>query len=183
MSEHTTPDGSRRIDAEPTDRLPAASHGRLRWGAYLIAVAGAMFVVHGIGMLYRAYFGSGFELGVHTLGGVTRGELAVTNPELLSYVDHLHVNVAALMIALGLAVIALAWYGIRSGQRWAWATAIGAPVVFLAFSLSVHQTVAFSFDAVLHLGPAGVGVPIFLAGIVLAHQGLRDAAGSPSGGA
>lgn len=30
MSEHTTPDGSRRIDGEPADRLPAHVHGRLR---------------------------------------------------------------------------------------------------------------------------------------------------------
>jgi hypothetical protein len=120
MSGRTTEAGEQsRETTHDSGRSPAASIRTLRWGANLIAVAGLMFVANGLAMLYRAFFSSGFELGVHALGGVTRAELAGTNHELFHYVNHLHVNVAGLMVAAGIAMIALARYGIGRGHRWA----------------------------------------------------------------
>lgn len=163
---------SRNALADPTS-VPADANRPLRWGAYLIAVSGVGFVLNAIAILFRVYFDPGFEAGVETLGGTTRAELATTNPEVVHYIDHLHVNVAGLMGAAGIAMVVLAWYGIRRGQRWAWATAIAIPTVFLAHSLPVHQTAGFSFDAIAHLGPGLVWVPALVVGALLAYRGLR----------
>lgn len=147
----------------------------LRWGAALLVIAGIGFVANGVAMLYRARFSAGFEAGVHSLGGVTRAELATGNPALVHYLDHLHVNVAGLLVAVGIAVIALAWFGVRRGERWAWGTAIGVPTVFLAHSLPVHGNAGFSFDALAHLGPGLVWLPALLVGGLLSYAGLRSA--------
>lgn len=173
MSQPTTADGEQNSEAmiEVTS-LPADSHRELRWGAYLIALSGIGVIGNGLAMLYRAFYSSGFEAGVDSLGGVTRAELATANHELFHYITHLHVNVAGLMVALGIGMVALAWYGVRQGQRWAWATVITLPVVFLVHSLPIHQTADFSFDALLHLGPGAVWLPALIAGAVLAYRGL-----------
>lgn len=131
-----------------------------------------MFVVHAVGFLYRTYYTSGFELGVGELDGVTATELAVTHPEVASYVEHLHVSFAGLMIAVGIGIIALAWYGVRRGRRWALATSLFVPLVFVTFTLPIHQTVHFDFHSLLHLGPAAVGLPVLVAGGVLAYRGM-----------
>lgn len=99
-------------------------------------------------------------------------ELAANNHEVAHYIIHLHVNVAGVMVALGIGMIALAWYGIRRDQRWGWATAIALPVVFLALSLPIHQTAEFSF-ALLHLGPGIIWLPALIIGAVLAYRGLQ----------
>lgn len=175
MSEATTTEGEPRskVRANST-HLPADTSRSLRWGAYLIATAGIGFIVNALAMLYRVFFDPGFEAGVDALGGMTRAELAATNHEVVHYIDHLHVNVAGLMGAAGIAMIALAWYGVRRGQQWAWATAIAIPVVFLVQSLPIHQTASFSFDALTHLGPGLVWLPALLVGAGLAYHGLRS---------
>ena len=174
MSEHT-----RTVsETEPrsTERTPRndESDARLRWGVHLITVAGLAYVVHGIGFIYRTYFTDGFELGVDELDGWTAADLAATHPEVASYIAHVHVSFAGLMIAVGVGLVALARYGIRRGHRWAWATALGIPLLFGAFTIPVHGSVHFDFDLLLHLGPAGVGLVILLVGGVLAHYGLRS---------
>lgn len=179
MGDQTTANDERyRTDAIGSESLPADADRRLRWGAYLIATAGLMFVLHGIGFIYRTYYTSGFELGVDELDGVTATELAATHPEVASYIAHVHVSFAGLMIAVGLGIVALAWYGIRRGDGWALATALGVPLVFAAFSLPVHQTVHFEFDFLLHLGPAALGLPILIGGGVLAYRGMRSGSSS-----
>lgn len=160
-------------ESSATDRPSAGANAKLRWGSHLIGVAGVLTFAYGVLFLYRTYFTEEFEAGVETLGGVTRPELAASHPEVLSYINHLHVNLAALFLAVGIALVVLAWYGIRRGERWAWTTSIVLPVVFFAFSLPVHQTVEFDFHTLLHMGPAGIGAPVLIAGIVLAHRGLR----------
>lgn len=177
----TEPEPSTEPVSDST-HYPADTNRSLRWGAYLIAVSGIGLIVNGVAMLYRVFYSAGFEAGVDTLGGVTKAELAATNYELLHYINHLHVNVAGLMMAVGIGVVALAWYGVRRGQKWAWATAIALPVVFLAHSLPVHQTAGFSFDAVLHLGPGAVWLPALIAGAVVAYRGLHAVDRSPGEG-
>ena len=130
-------------------------------------------------MLYRVFYSAGFEAGAGALGGLTRAELAARNHELAHYVEHLHVNVAGLMVALGLAVGASAWFGVRRGQRWAWASAVAAPLVFLAHSVPVHSGAGFSYDALSHLGPGLIWLPALLVGAALSHLGLRTAERPP----
>lgn len=181
MSGQTTADVDPSTDAVTRAAEPQSSaDGTLRWGAYLIAISGIGFVANGVAMLYRVFYSTGFEAGVDALGGVTRAELASTNPELLHYVDHLHVNVAGLMVAAGLGVIALAWFGVRRGRRWALATSIAVPLVFLAHSLPIHRTAHFSFDALVHLGPGALWLPALVAGAILSYHGLRSVDSGPA---
>lgn len=166
----------------PTHATEATTRNQgpsLRWGAGLIAAAGALSIASGASTLYRSIADPGFEPGVGTLGGVSSHELAQTNPEVLEYITHLHVNFAGLAIAMGLAVVALAWYGIREGQRWAWTTALVLPTVFLAHSVPVHLTAGFSFHTLVHLGPLLVVVALLAAGGLLAHRGLASQGGRP----
>lgn len=178
MAQVTDTDGDSSDDVL-TDRArqPAAGDRSLKWGSYLLALSGVGLVANALAMLYRAIFDPAFEAGVHTLGGATRADLVETNPAVVHYIDHLHVNVAGLLAAAGIAVVALAWFGVRRGQRWALGTAVTIPVVFLAHSIPVHQTAGFSFDALTHLGPGLVWLPAVLAGAILAARGLRSVDG------
>lgn len=178
MSQPTVDDertGDAMVDSAA---LPADSVRTLRWGAYLIALSGIGVIGNGFAMLYRAFYSAGFEAGVDSLGGVTRADLAGTNHELLDYITHLHVNVAGLLIALGIGMVALAWFGVRRGQRWAWGTVISLPAVFLLHSLPIHETADFSFDALVHLGPGLVWLPALVVGAILALLGLKSVEGA-----
>lgn len=172
MSQPTTTE--HESNTERTTESTADTGRTLRWGAYLLAFSGLGFVSNGLAMLYRVFYTPGFEAGVETLGGVSYAELAETNHELAHYVAHLHVNVAGLMVAAGVAMAALAWFGVRHGERWALATTVAVPVVFLAHSLPVHGTAGFTYDALLHLGPGLVWLPALVVGAALAFLGLRD---------
>lgn len=145
----------------------------LRNGALLMAVAGLAFVGYGIAFLYRTFFGTGFELGVATLGGVTRADLAASNPELLHYINHLHVAVSGLLIAAGIGVMALAWYGVQQRLWWAWTTAVAIPVVALAIALPMHYLDLFGHDWVVHLGPIYLATVVFVVGAALAALAMR----------
>ncbi len=172
MSEQTITDGERHRTQE-LDGGYGTTNRSLRWGAGLIVIAGIGFLTNGFAMLYRAFVSGGFEPGVGPLGGVTGAELAATNHELYHYVQHLHVNVAALLVAVGIGVIVLAWFGIRRGRRWALGTTVAMTGVFVALSMGVHGSVPFSFDTLVHLGPGLVWLPALVVGVVLSSLGLR----------
>lgn len=138
-----------------------------------MALAGVAFVGYGLVFLVLALIGSGFELGVHMLDGLTRAELAGTNPEAVYYITHLHVALAGFIIATGIAVAALAWYGVRTGQLWALATAITAAVVALALALPMHYLGGFAHNWVTHLGPIYLAILVFVVGAVLAFLSIR----------
>ncbi len=150
-------------------QVESGSH--LRNGAVLMALAGVAFIGYGVVFLVLNFVGSGFELGVSTLDGMTTAEL---NPTVAYYISHLHVATAAFIISTGIAVAALSWYGVRQRLTWAWATAIVAAVVGLALALPMHWTGdAFSHDWVTHLGPIYLATIVFVVGAVLAFRGLQ----------
>lgn len=146
----------------------------VRRGALLMALAGVAFIGYGVVFLARTFFGSGFELGVATLNGVTRADLNAIDPAIVHYINHLHVATAAFIIATGIAIAALAWYGVRSGQVWAWATAVVAAVVGLALALPMHYADLFTHNWVTHLGPVYLATIVFVVGAGLAYRGLRS---------
>lgn len=154
---------------QPTESTEREIHheGSLRIGSLLMALAGVAFVGYGVAFLWRNFFGSGFELGVGTIGGFTRAELAAQYPEIVSYISHLHVAVAGFIIATGIAVAALAWYGVRGGMLWAWATAVVAAVVGLAIALPMHYVDLFAHDWVSHLAPIYLATLVFVLGAAL----------------
>ncbi|WP_433633133.1 hypothetical protein [Halomicrococcus sp. NG-SE-24] len=145
-----------------------------RFGSLLMALAGVAFIGYGVVFLARTFFGTGFELGVATLNGVTRAELNAIDPAVVHYIDHLHVATAAFIISTGIAVVALAWYGVRSGLLWAWAAAVVAAVVGLGLALPMHYMDLFSHNWMTHLGPIYLATIVFVVGAALAYRGLQS---------
>ena len=157
------------VEAERGEQVQFES--LLRNGAVLMALAGIAFVGYGIAFLVLNFVGSGFELGVSTLSGLTSADL---EPTVAYYISHLHVATAAFIISTGIAVAALSWFGVRQRLTWAWATAIVSAVVGLALALPMHWTAnAFSHDWVTHLGPIYLATAVFLVGVVLSYRGLQ----------
>lgn len=136
-------------------------------GALTMVAGAALFLLYAIVFFFRAFSGAGFELGVATLNGVTPQQLDQLNPAVMGYITHLHVATAGFIAATAIAVIGLAWFGVRAGAWWAWITAVIAPVVGLAVALPLHYTGSFELDWVSHLGPIYVGTLIFVAGALM----------------
>lgn len=149
-----------------------ALDSKLRNGSLLMTLAGVAFVGYGVVFLAMNFLGSGFELGVSTLGGLTKADL---DPTVAYYISHLHVATAAFIISTGIAVAALSWYGVRQRLTWAWATAVVTAVVGLAIALPMHYTAdAFAHDWLTHLGPIYLATVVFVVGVVMAYQGMQE---------
>lgn len=151
----------------------AADDVDLKKGSLLMALAGVAFVGYGLVFLVWNFTGGGFELGVDTINGVTRAELNQFEPALVHYIGHLHVATAAFIIATGIAVSGLAWFGVRRGITWAWTTAVAAPVVGLAGALPMHYGDLFTYDWMTHLGPIYLATLVFVAGALIALRALK----------
>lgn len=119
-------------------------------GANVVALAGVGLVGYGIMFLIRNFNGF-IELGLtpEHVGG-TPEQIQAFSPHLYNYISHLQVAVAGFIIALGVAVIALAWFGIRNGERWAMWTAFITPVIGVAIALPLHFT--YGIGTLGHLG-------------------------------
>src|SRR6266542_2193611 len=145
----------------------------LRNGAGLMVFGALIFLVYAVVFFFRAFTSSGFEIGVETLNGVTPQQLDGLNPAIMGYITHLHVAVAGFIAATAIAVIGLAWYGVRAGAWWALITAVISPVVGLAVALPGHYMGTFELDWVGHLGAIYLGTLIFVVGALMALVGLR----------
>lgn len=157
------------ITSEQEEQIELGS--QLRNGSLLMALAGVGFIGYGVVFLILNFVGSGFEIGVSSLAGMTKADL---DPTVAYYISHLHVATAAFIISTGIAVTALSWYGVRQRLTWAWATAVVSAVVGLALALPMHYTAdAFAHNWVTHLGPIYLATIIFIVGVILAYQGLR----------
>ena len=147
----------------------------LRNGASLMVLGALIFLAYAVAFLIRALAGSGFELGVDTLNGVTPQQLDALNPAIMGYITHVHVAIAGFIAATAIAVAGLAWYGVRGGLWWAWILAVIVPAVALAVSLPMHYMGHFNYNWVSHLGPIYLGTIIYVVGAVLALAGLTRA--------
>jgi hypothetical protein len=79
--------------------------------------------------------------------------------------------VGALIIALGIAVMALAWFGVRRGLRWAVWTAFAAPASAFALMLPIHHV-----HGVATLGHVGPGYVAMFA--LTENQGISKGTGT-----
>ena len=93
------------------------------------------------------------------------------SPSLYDYIGHLHVAVSGFIAAAGLATAALAWYGVRRGQLWAWVAAVATPVLGLAVALPAHYP--NDFDTLGHLGLIYADTLLFVVGALVALGALR----------
>jgi hypothetical protein len=153
------------------ERQPIAGTSRLGLGAALVALSGIGLVGYGMMFLVRNFTGF-IELGLTPkhVGG-TPGQIRGFSPDLYEYISHLQVAVSGFIMALGVAVIALAWYGIRNGERWALLTAFLSPVIAVAVALPLHFP--YGIGTLGHLGLIYLDALILLVGTVLAYVGLR----------
>ena len=140
-------------------------------GAKVVALAGIGLI--GYGILFLMWnFTNFIEIGLtpdHV--GNTPEQIAAFNPQLYDYISHVQVALGGLIIALGVAVVALAWFGIRTGQKWALWTAFLAPVIALVISLPLHYI--YGLDTLGHLGPIYLDVIILIAGTAMSYNALK----------
>ena len=156
-----------------TRTAPAArtDDARLRLGSSIMAVAGLGFVGYGVLFFVRNFTDSFLELGIgREQVDVGKSEIEQFSPDLLHYISHLHIAVSGFIAAAGIAVAALAWYGVRRGERWAWVTAVVVPVLGLAVALPAHYP--WGFDTIGHLGLIYADTVLFVVGAALAYLAL-----------
>ncbi len=141
-------------------------------GPTLVAVAGLGLVGYGVMFLVRNFTGF-IELGLTpALVGATPDQIRAFSPDLYEYISHLQVAVSAFIIALGVAVISLAWYGIRAGHKWALWTAFLAPVIGVAIALPLHFV--YGIGTIGHLGLIYLDAAILLVGTVVSYNALKS---------
>ena len=136
-----------------------------------MAIAGIGFV--GYGVLFFVQNFTGFlELGIsHAEVDVGKAEIEAFSPSLTHYLSHLHIALVGSIAAVGIAVAALAWFGVRRGELWAWVTAVVVPVFFLAVALPAPYP--YNLDTAGHLGLIYADVVLFAVGAVLALAALQ----------
>ena len=140
-------------------------------GAKVVALAGIGLIGYGMLILIQSFTGF-IELGLTPdLVGSTPQQIAAFSPQLYDYISHVQVALGGLIIALGVAVVALAWFGIRTGQKWALWTAFIAPVIALIISLPLHYI--YGLDTLGHLGPIYLDVVILIVGTAMSYNALK----------
>jgi hypothetical protein len=149
----------------------ASSDARLRTGSAMMALAGLGFVGYALIFFIRNFTDSFLELGIGPEQvPVGKTEIEAFSPDLLHYISHLHIAVSAFIGAAGIAVVGLAWFGVRRGEWWAWVTAVITPVFGLAVALPAHYP--WGFATIGHLGLIYVDTLLFVVGAVIAYLAL-----------
>jgi hypothetical protein len=137
-----------------------------------MALAGIGFIGYGVIFFILNFSDKFLELGIGSdQVDASRDEIEAFSPDLFHYVSHLHIALSGFIAAAGIAVAALAWYGVRRGLVWAWVTAVIVPVFALAVALPAHYP--WGFDTIGHLGLIYLATVIFVIGALVALPGLR----------
>ena len=136
-----------------------------------MAIAGLGFVGYAALFIARTFSSQLLELGIGQKEvDVTGPQIKSFSPSLHHYLFHLQLGAGGFIAATGVAVAALSWFGVRRGERWAFNTAVLAPVVGLAIALPAHYP--YHFDTFGHLGLIYAATVLFLVGAALAGQSL-----------
>jgi hypothetical protein len=140
-------------------------------GAKVVTLAGIGLIGYGILFLVQNFTGF-IEIGLTpALVGTTPEQIIAFSPQLYDYISHVQVALGGLIIALGVAVVALAWFGIRMGQKWALWTAFVSPVIALVISLPLHYV--YGLNTLGHLGPIYLDVVILIVGTLISYNALK----------
>ena len=134
-------------------------------GTWMVIVAGIALVMYGLFFVVRNFTGF-IELGLTPahVGG-TPAEIRAFSPRLYNYISHLQVAVAGFIVAIGVAVISLAWNGMRVREPWAAKTVLTVVLVAVAITLPLHYV--YGLATLGHLGSLYVDVVLLVAGSVL----------------
>ena len=148
----------------------------LKAGVWLMTLGAVAFIGYAVIFFVRNFTDSFLELGIGAEQvSVGKTEIEAFSPSLFDYIGHLHIAVSGFIAATGLAVAALAWFGVRCGYLWAWAAAVAAPVLGLAVALPAHYP--YGFDTVGHLGLIYLATAIFVVGALLSGKALLEERG------
>lgn len=157
-----------------TARSAALDSPQLKLGTGLMALAGIGFIGYAVIFFVRNFTGAFLELGIGSEQvDVGRAEIEAFSVDLYHYIGHLHIAVSGFIAAVGLATAALAWFGVRRGEWWAYVTAVATPVLGLAVALPAHYP--YGFDTLGHLGLIYLATAIFVVGAGLALRPLLAA--------
>lgn len=139
-----------------------------------MALAGLGFVAYA-GIFFAMNFTDSFlELGIGPEQvDVSREEIREFSPDLYHYISHVQIAAGGFIAAVGLAVTALSWFGVRAAQGWAWVAAVVVPVVGLAIALPAHYP--WGFDTIGHLGLVYADTILLVVGAAIAGAALRTA--------
>jgi hypothetical protein len=145
----------------------------LKWGVNLMTLGALAFIGYAVIFFVLNFTDSFLELGIGS-GQVASGkdEIKAFDNDLYHYISHLHIAVSGFIAATGLAVAALAWFGVRRRYMWAWVAAVAAPVLGLAVALPAHYP--WGFDTIGHLGLIYLATAIFVVGAALSGKALLD---------
>lgn len=152
----------------------------LKWGVYLMSLAALGFIGYAGIFFARNFTGDFLELGIGP-DQIASGkeEIKAFDNDLYHYISHLHIAVSAFIASTGLAVAALAWFGVRRRQMWAWVAAVAAPVLALVVALPAHYP--WGFDTIGHLGLIYLATAVFVVGSGLALKALLEARADDAG--
>jgi hypothetical protein len=151
----------------------AQESSALKWGVNLMTAAALAFIGYAVIFFVRNFTGDFLELGIgpdQVASG--KNEIQAFDNDLYHYISHLHIAVSGFIASTGLAVAALAWYGVRRRQVWAWVAAVAAPVLALLVALPAHYP--WGFATIGHLGLIYLATAIFVVGAVLSGKALMD---------
>lgn len=140
-------------------------------GANVVTFAGVGLIVYGLMFLVRNF--NGFtELGLtsESVGG-SPAQIMAFSPNLYHYIEHLQVALAGFILAIGVAVICLAVFGIRRGEIWAVWTAFITPVIAVGVALPLHYP--YHFATLGHLGLIYLDAAILLAGTIMSYRAIK----------
>ena len=124
----------------------------LRTGVWLMSLGAVAFIGYAVIFFIRIFTDSFLELGIGS--------------------GQVDVGVAGFIAATGLAAALLAWFGVRRGYMWAWASAVAVPVLGLAVALPSHYP--YGFDTIGHLGLIYLATAIFVVGALVSLKGLTE---------
>src|SRR5258706_3790054 len=96
----------------------AQDNSAVRTGSALMMIASLGFISYAVFFFNRSFTGTGFELRVETLNGVTKEQLNALNPAVVYYINHLHIATAGFIAATGIAAAALSCIGVHIGHEW-----------------------------------------------------------------
>jgi cytochrome bd-type quinol oxidase subunit 2 len=145
---------------------------RLAQGSAVMALAAFGFVGYGLVFFARNFSGSFLELGIGPNEvQSSKVQIEAFDEDLFHYIQHLQIALSGFIMAAGLAIAALAWFGVRRGLLWAYVTAVAVPVLALAVAVPAHYP--YHLDTIGHLGFSYVVTAIFVVGAALALPSFR----------
>jgi hypothetical protein len=145
----------------------------LKWGVNLMTLGALAFIGYAVIFFVLNFTDSFLELGIGSEQVASgKDEIKAFDNDLYHYISHLHIAVSGFIAATGLAVAALAWFGVRRRYMWAWVAAVAAPVLGLAVALPAHYP--WGFATIGHLGLIYLATAIFVVGAALSGKALLD---------